>query len=454
MTKELHLSPAATSQALHPTHCIERRRFLHTAGAGSAALALAPLLTSCSESNRPPNIVLIMADDLGAECVNCYGGTSYETPHLDALAASGMRFTHCFSQPLCTPSRVQLMTGRYNHRNYTEFGTLPPGEITFGHLLQQAGYRTCVTGKWQLSGRVEGARYHGEGTLPGAAGFDEHCLWQVEKLGSRYWDPTLQINGELHEQMAGAYGPDLCCDYLIDFIRRHAERPFFAYYPMILPHDPFQPTPGSGVPAAERSVRAPRYFTDMVAHVDTLIGRIVTALDELDLRRETLILFTTDNGTHRSITSRRGEEQVPGGKGRAVTTGMHVPLIVSRPGFTPPGTVIDDLIDFSDFVPTLADVAGADLPDDRIIDGRSFLPRIAGRRGRPREWIFCAYDPRWGNWEATRFVRDHRFKLTAGGALYDLAADPAERNPIAIEHLEAAVRPVYEKLQRALDSVR
>ena len=374
---------------------------------------------------------------------------------MDRLAAEGLLVTNAISaQPVCSPYRAQLMTGRYNHRNYTEFGTLPPGEITFAHVLQEAGYRTCVTGKWQLAGRVEGAAYHGEGTLPDQAGFDEHCLWQVEQLGQRYWDPTLQVNGELREQIAGAYGPDICCDYLIDFMHRSTDRPFFAYYPMILPHNPFQPTPASDVPPGERTNTDRRFFADMVARVDTLAGRISGALDDLGLREDTLLLFTTDNGTNRSITSRRGDESVAGGKGLPLTTGMHVPLIASRPGFTPAGGVNDDLIDFSDFLPTLAELAGAPLPRDRVIDGRSFLPQLRGRRGYPREWIFSHYEPKWGGWEPGRFARDHRYKLTGEGCFYDLLNDPGEEHPIGIEHLTGENRPAYEKFSGVLENMR
>ncbi len=430
-----------------------RRGFLRTAGAGTTALALSPLLHACSQKLERPNIVLIMADDLGAECLTCYGGNSYRTPALDALAAGGIRFTSCYAQPLCTPSRVQLMTGRYNHRNYTEFGALPPGEITVGQLLWQAGYATCVAGKWQLAGRVEGAAYRGEGTLPEAAGFDEHCLWQVSRHGNRYWDPIMQINGELHERIEGAYGPDLCCDYLIDFMQRSADRPFFAYYPMILPHDPFLPTPASGVAASERQQADRRFFGDMVEYVDTLVGRIVQALEAFGLLERTLLLFTGDNGTNRNIRSRRGDEIVTGGKGIANDAGMHVPLIASRPGTTPPGGICDDLIDFSDLLPTLAAAAGTPPPTDRVIDGRSFLAQLKGERGEPREWIFCHYDPRWGDRQPARFVRDHRWKLHADGAFYDLVNDPGEERPITPEHLSPLNRPVYERLRSVLASM-
>jgi arylsulfatase A len=178
---------------------------------------------------RQPNVVLIMADDLGYECLRCNGATGYHTPKLDELAASGIRFTRAHSTPLCTPTRVQLMTGQYNFRNYKEFGSLPKGERTFGHLLQQAGYRTAVAGKWQLAGAIEGTKYKGIGTFPSEAGFHEHCLWQVKDRGSRYWAPIVQINDKLKRGDSGTFGPDLFTDFAEEFMERHRNKPFFLY---------------------------------------------------------------------------------------------------------------------------------------------------------------------------------------------------------------------------------
>ncbi len=429
----------------------DRRRFLQTVGGGTAALTLSPLLQACSRQTTRPNVILIMADDLGFEGLSCNGGTSYDTPHLDELARSGIRFTDCHSQPLCTPSRVQLMTGKYNFRNYTEFGTLDPGEVTFGHLMQNAGYATCVAGKWQLSGRVEGANYHGVGTLPGLAGFDEHCLWQVEHLGSRYWNPLITRNGELFEGPEDAYGPDLCCTFLNDFIRRNAGRPFFAYYPMILTHDPFSPTPNSEVESGRAGVRGREFFGDMVAYMDSIVGRIVRNLEELGLRENTLLIFTTDNGTHRNITSRMGEERVTGGKGRTLATATHVPLIASQPGVIPRNEICNDLIDFTDFLPTIIEATGTDIESASILDGQSFLPQLQGRRGDPREWIFCHYDPRWGQWQPDRFVMDREWKLYGDGRFYHLVNDPLEEQALTPSGLGQDAVRIRDRFQMVLD---
>lgn len=176
---------------------MDRRHFLKMIGTSAAFSYSSGSLFSKTGHMEKPNIVLIMVDDLGYECLGCDGGASYKTPRLDRMARSGMRFDHCYAMPLCTPTRVQLMTGKYNFRNYTEFGSLKPGETTFAHIFKNAGYRTCVVGKWQLAGHYPGSRQKGKGTLPYDAGFDEHCLWQVQQRGSRYWDPVIQQNGKI-----------------------------------------------------------------------------------------------------------------------------------------------------------------------------------------------------------------------------------------------------------------
>ena len=205
-----------------------------------------------------PNIVLILADDMGFECLNCYGGTSYRTPNLDALAAAGLKFNHCHAQPICTPTRVQIMTGLYNQRNYIRFGLLDPEATTFGHVLKQAGYKTCIVGKWQLEGGLTG---------PNKLGFDEYCLWQLNRRPPRYPNPGLEINGDQVNYTNGEYGPDIVSDYLCEFIERNQQGPFFAYYPMILPHFPFVPTPDSDdwdptKTGPEKGLGKNKYFAD------------------------------------------------------------------------------------------------------------------------------------------------------------------------------------------------
>ncbi len=397
-----------------------------------------------------PNLILIMADDLGYETLGANGGTSYKTPVLDKLAATGARFTHCFVQPLCTPTRVQLMTGQYNIRNYLNFGTLNPQAVTFGNLLKAAGYTTCIAGKWQLGRELE---------LPKKFGFDEHCLWQHTRRPARYANPGLEINGVEKDYTNGEYGPDLVNDYALDFVTRHKDKPFFLYYPMMLTHDPYQPTPDSQDwnPKAqgEQVSRDPKHFGDMVNYMDKLIGKLVARLDSLGIRDNTLLIFVGDNGTGRGTRSMMGDKLVIGGKGTATEFGMHVPLIANWPGKVAAGKVTADLVDSTDFLPTLLDAAGAKAPGNLKFDGRSFLPQARGEPGQPREWVYSWYSPRQGaDMTVRELAFNHRFKLYRSGDFYDLGQDLAEKQPLKVATLTGEAATAAKLLQGALDQFK
>src|SRR5688572_10946904 len=373
------------------------------------------------------NVVLIMADDLGYECIGANGGTSYATPVLDKLAAGGVRFEHCYVQPLCTPTRVQLMTGLSNVRNYTKFGEMDPDLTTFAHLFKKAGYVTCVAGKWQLGRDPE---------LPKRFGFDEHCLWQHTRRPPRYANPGLEINGQEKDYTNGEYGPDLVNAYALDFVTRMKDKPFFLYYPMILTHGPYQPTPDSKSwdPKAvgENVNRKPEHFGDMVAYMDKLVGRLVARLDELGIRENTLVIFLGDNGTGFNTRSMMGERVVIGGKGTTTAAGMHVPLIASWPGKAAAGKICGDLVSSTDFLPTMCEAAGVDVPAELKIDGRSFLPQLRGEKGNPREWIYCWYSRHGTIADAREFAFTQRYKLYRTGEFYDLTKDPDEKHPLGV----------------------
>ncbi len=232
------------------------------------------LVLSCSQVEEPsqPNIILIMADDMGYECLGIYGSTSYNTPVLDELAATGIKFNNCVSQPLCTPSRVKIMTGLHNYRNYNRFGYLDVGQYSIGNLMQDAGYTTCIAGKWQLNGLAyqDEVEDWNDSTKPNKLGFDEYSLWQLtkhRKFGERFADPLIEQNGALVERDKDAYGPDIFANFIMDFIERKKDSSFFVYYPMVLVHDPFVPTPDSEEWSDEttRGEKDTTYFKDMVA---------------------------------------------------------------------------------------------------------------------------------------------------------------------------------------------
>jgi len=389
------------------------------------------------------NVILIMADDIGYECYGAYGGTSYETPVLDEMAAAGRRFDHAYSNPLCTPSRVKIMTGLSNVRNYTSFSTLKKTEKTIGPMLQDAVHRTAIAGKWQLLGAEHYPDFiRGKGSWPQDMGFERHCLWQVDKLGSRFWGPTITIDGQVKEFSRDIYGPDIYNQFLLERMEEYKNEPFFLYYPMVLVHSPFVPTPDSADPDNKDKQQN---FADMVAYMDKLIGRIVDKTVELGIAERTLILVTGDNGTHGSLKSNMGEKVIVGGKGKPTDAGTHVALFGYQPGTVPAGTVSNDLVEFSDFMPTIA--RATDATPLSPTDGHSFLPQLHGKKGNPRETVFVYYWPRPEKGEPIRFVRNQRWKLYGNGKLIDVQNDVLEKTPINNSQYD----PLRQKLQAAMD---
>lgn len=422
------------------------------------------------------NVILIMVDDMGYECLGCNGGLSYDTPHLDQMAEQGKRFTHCYSTPLSSPSRVKIMTGMYNYRNYEDFGYLSPEEKTFGDVMKQAGYATGIVGKWQLNGIGEYPGWQNS-DRPKAFGFDEYCLWQVTQkpvrnedtvLYERYADPYIEQNGKILKGVEDSYGPDIFSDYALDFMEKNKDQPFFLYYSMVLPHFPFVPTPASDEweDKEKRYKEDKRYFKDMVEYTDMLVGKVVQKVKELGIADNTLILFTSDNGTHRPLVSQTRRGPVRGGKAMTIDAGTHVPLIAYWPEHIKPGSVYDGLIGFSDFYPTLADVAGKNVESD----GKSFLPLLRGDPYKERETVFVHYDPMHSdyiNQFRGRFVRTKEYKLYQDGRFYHIPTDKREqdpislknvswdsgeiRNPVSMEHVSWEVIQIRRKLQNILD---
>ncbi len=418
------------------------------------------------QESRPPNILLIMADDIGIEGFGCYGGTSYETPNIDLLAGEGLRFTHAYAQPLCTPTRVQLMTGKYNHRNWLYFGVLDPSERTFGHLMAAAGYRTCIAGKWQLRS-YDPVSYpgsenrRGKGMHPGDAGFEGYSLFHAgntEDKGSRYGDPTFLRDGTLFKEVKGAYGEDFSVEYICDFMENHRDEPFFIYYPMALPHGPMVPTPISADwnDPGKRLKPDMSHYPDMVKYMDLLVRLLVDKLEELELLEETLVLFYADNGSHKRIVSMMDEVPVTGGKGYTTQTGIRVPLVAYWPGTVKPG-VTDDLVDASDFLPTLAELGNVDIPRDWHTDGKSFAPRLLGGEGKSREYAFFWYDPRPG-WDKDQFTReifalDHHYKYFEDGRMFDIRGMLPLETRLDTGKLDPEAEKAREKLKGVISQL-
>ena len=384
-----------------------------------------------ADDNRRPNFLVILADDVGRDAIGCYGGLSYPTPQIDALAETGLRFDHGYVMPSCHPTRITLLSGKYPFRTgHPRWGSYPSAEEdrTFASLLRKAGYATAVAGKWQLSLLTK------DPDQPHRMGFDDYCLFGWHE-GPRYWQPMLIQNGTVRDDVADRYGPDVYVEFLAEFMEQHRHDPFLAYYPMALCHDVTddldEPVPyGPGKDRYEN-------YAEMMQAMDERVGRIVAVLDRLELRENTMILFLGDNGTAgRSII--RAEDgkyirdpvfsettwgRVQGGKTELTDSGTRVPWIVNWPGHVAERGVTDALVDGSDLLPTLLQLAGVELETPDEIDGRSFAGTLSDPEHSTRDWVFA--EARNKSW-----VADRRWKLYNDGRLFDRDTDPLEQAPV------------------------
>ena len=410
--------------------------------------------------SKKPNVVLIMADDMGYECLGCNGNTEYSTPNLDDLASKGVRFTSCISQPLCTPSRVKIMTGQGNYRNYVGFGYLDVNQKTFGNLFKGAGYATCIAGKWQLNGTKSGEpldkNLDQDVNRPHHFGFDEYCLWQLihsKKEGERFANSLLTQNGKDLPRDEDAYGPDIVNNFVLDFIDKQSEEPFFVYYPMLLVHDPFVPTPDSPEWAdkSRRYENDTAYFADMMAYTDKMVQNVIDKLKEKELWDNTILIFTGDNGTHKTIHSSTTNGVVIGGKGKTIRTGIHVPMIASWKGKSK-GKVAGELVSFADILPTLCDAAGID-DSQYLTDGKSFVHLLKGKSGEIQNELFIQDPGRFGGVKSSatpkRWVMNKNYKLYRRGRFYNIAKDPLEKSPL--DTLTAEEKKIKQHFQGILN---
>lgn len=249
---------------------------------------------TAATNDRPPNVILILADDLGYETLSAYGGETFDTPVLDDLASDGLVFNYCYATPLCTPTRVSIMTGKYNHRNYTRFGLFPEEDAdkTFGNVMKDAGYATMMAGKWQL----------GPNKMIEKMGFDETV--QCDSWKGFYDEGKYTVNGKDIQNTENRYRPDIVNEYVLDFIERKQDEPFFVYYPFFLVHTPEEPSPDFHDKAliqkykdGDKGTPDEFVFGDMLTYMDKLIGKVVDKLEETGNRENTIILFLGDNGT-------------------------------------------------------------------------------------------------------------------------------------------------------------
>ena len=410
-----------------------------------------PFLTWLAPSGsaaETPNIVLILADDVGDQAIGCYGGTSYATPRVDKLADGGVRFRHCYSMPVCHPSRLALLTGQYPFRHgEVPWGTFPSNleMATVAQELRDLGYATAVAGKWQLT------LLRDEPDHPRRLGFDSWSLFGWHE-GPRYYRPLIYENGKVQSDAIDRYGPDVYTEFLVDFMRKNADGRFFAFYSMALAHDV---TDDIGTPPPLGPQGHYDSYKRMVENMDERVGSLVDAADELGIRDRTLFLFTADNGTPGSYYfTAQGSDMIKqriefawkgsvqrGGKGELTDAGTRVPLIASWPGTLAPGQVVDDLVDFSDWLPTLVDLAGGTSPPG--LDGVSFADRLRGGSASPREWAFSSR-------RGTAWVRTRRWKLYEDGRLFDLEGRREETEPVSLRKASPEAHNARDSLEAAL----
>ncbi|MBS1745045.1 MAG: sulfatase-like hydrolase/transferase [Bacteroidetes bacterium] len=395
-----------------------------------------------------------MGDDIGYNILGINGGQSYTTPNLDSLAKNGINFTECHATPSCSPSRVMLLTGKYNFRNYTQWAVLDTSQKTIANMFQDAGYQTGCFGKWQLAG--------GDASIK-KFGFDDYCVFNpFSKLPPRYKNPQVYANGNFLPSSLtnGKYGEDIFFDSLSAFIEKNRAHPFFIYYPMVLAHPPYQPTPDDSAFASWNSTTASdtTFYPSMISYMDKIIGELKQKLQVLGIADNTVIIYSGDNGTPRDISEEANNEEITGGKGSTTEMGTHVPLIVNWPGTITGNQVNNDLIDFTDFFPTLASIAGITLPTNYgPLDGVNFAPRLTGYAGTPRNSLYYYYDPHPGTTLPRIWAQTSKYKLYDTSAtdntllFYNIVNDINEEAPLQDSQLTPAEDSIKQYLLSVLN---
>lgn len=371
-----------------------------------------------------PNIIYINTDDLGYGDVGCYGSTLNKTPNIDRMAEEGVRFTDFYACPLCTPSRASLMTGCYPLRvglpsvigARASIG-LNPDEITIAENLKTAGYATALVGKWHLG--------HHEEFLPTNHGFDSYF---GIPYSNDFLDPSLPL---MRDTEVVEWDPDQSTltqrytEECINFMKRNRNNPFFLYFAHMYVHKPLRVT-DEALAASDNGA-----YGATVEQVDWSVGQILQAVEDLGLERNTLIIFTSDNGGFLQLSPSEGDTgqvsnaPLRGGKGQANEGGVRVPFIVRWPGQIPKGQETSEVASVMDMFPTFSHLAGVEMPDDRVIDGEDIFSLMQCQRGAvsPHENIFIYVD------KDLRAVRHGKWKLNVHNrALYNLEADIGEQN--------------------------
>ena len=431
------------------------------------------LLLSCQKQSQKnitpvrPNIVFILADDLGYGDLSCYGQQHFQTPNLDKMAAGGMRFTQHYSgTTVCAPSRCSLMTGKHTghtairgNKEWQPEGQFPmaAGEITVAELLKQAGYVTGAFGKWGLG-------FVGTEGDPNQQGFDEFYGYNCQRMAHNYypghlWDDSVKV--EIPENSGdkfGVYAPELIHQRALQFIEKNKDKPFFLFYPNIIPHaelllpeenlaeyrGKFLPENAfKGTEPGDQYFRIGGYgtqpeghaaFAAMVTLLDKQVGEILAKLKELGLEKNTLVVFSSDNGPHQEGGADPdyfdSNGRLKGYKRDLYEGGIRVPMIAFWEGKIVAGSTSDHVSAFWDFLPTVAEVAGVKAPENT--DGISYLPALLGKEQKQHEYLYWEFHEsegrqavRKGDWKLIYYYEDNRTEL------FNLADDPGETTDVS-----------------------
>lgn len=417
--------------------------------ASSCQLAFADE-NNVQQTSQRPNVLLLFADDLGYEALGCYGGKDFQTPNLDKLAEQSMRFTRAYTSPVCTPSRMSLYTGTYVSR-HGYYNVLPVHQgtrkavdfqkrhLTYAQLLRKHGYRTSVTGKWQLAT----LEYHPDHCRD--AGFDSWCVWQIWRSGAkttRYWHPCFNHDGQIRNDIDARFGPDVLAEYVIEQMETAVaeKQPFYIHHNMLLPHWPIVETP------AERESGQKASLAGMIQYMDRLCGKIVDAVDRLGIAENTIVIFMGDNGTDSKKPRHTRQGLVHGGKTSLNDAGTHIPMIVRYPSHVAPGSLANDLVDITDWFPTICQLTGVSIAEhQRRIDGQSFVDVLFGQAPGRRQWVL-------GGYQQKLTIFDGQWRISSNlSSVIDAHNLPTEQR---LEQIPAAAAEQVKGLQKTLASMK
>ena len=441
---------------------LTRRDLLRRMGLGAATAALPRMASGARADRRKPNIIFVMLDDAGIGDFGCYGQKKIKTPVMDRMAAEGMRFTQCYTgSPVCAPCRCILMTGLHSGhctRRGNRTTANPPGEgkdrglvplraedFTVAAMLKKCGYVTGGFGKWGLGNP-------GTTGTPDKHGFDHFFGYLDQVHAHNYYTTYLWRDGgnvPLPGNEGGKrqqYSHDLIAEAGLELIRTNRDRPFFLYLPYTPPHGKYE-VPSDAPYTDEGWPQQHKNYAAMITRADRDVGRVLDLLKALGLDEHTIVFYTSDNGPNPPFVKQfNSAAGLRGLKRSLYEGGIRMPMVVRWPGRVPAGVVSDFVWTFTDFMPTAAELAGVEPP--KGLDGMSVLPTLLGRKQKPHEALYWEFHSPFHQAVRMGDLKGVRFGTNAPLELYDLRADPAERNDIAARHPDA-VRKMEQFLKTA-----